>query len=126
MRKKGTIAGSVSAVKSEKIENVPAAFLREVLQYLQEEGVGTEQICLTKEGEASVEDEYGKRYWLKDMISGSECRRNRIRAGPQGCGGSGTLRNERSQWGNTHYHPQGSGKRSCHQFPDQDRSSDAD
>ena len=51
-----------------------AAFLREVLQYLQEEGVGTEQICLTKEGEASVEDEYGKRYWLKDMISGSECR----------------------------------------------------
>ena len=27
-----------------------AAFLREVLQYLQEEGVGTEQICLTKEG----------------------------------------------------------------------------
>lgn len=51
-----------------------AAFLREVLQYLQEEGVNAEQICLTKEGEASVEDEYGKRYWLKDMISGSECR----------------------------------------------------
>ena len=51
-----------------------AAFLREVLQYLQEEGIVAEQVCLTKEGEASVEDEYGKRYWLKDMISGTECR----------------------------------------------------
>ena len=48
-----------------------AAFLREVLQYLQEEGIVAEQVCLTKEGEASVEDDAGQgwkmicsRQWL--------------------------------------------------------------
>lgn len=54
-----------------------AAFLREVLLELKERGFAVEQICATKEGEAVAVDETGTRYWLKDMISGSECSTNR-------------------------------------------------
>lgn len=54
-----------------------AAFLREVLMRLKEYGFAAEQISLTKEGEAVATDEMGMRYWLKEMVSGSECSTNR-------------------------------------------------
>lgn len=54
-----------------------AAFFREVLQELKEQGLAVEQISVTKEGESVAVDESGTRYWLKDMISGSECSTNR-------------------------------------------------
>lgn len=50
-----------------------ALFLREILSLLKENGHEVEQICLTREGSAVAEDESGMRYWLKDMITGSEC-----------------------------------------------------
>ena len=50
-----------------------AAFLREILQELDREGFPAEQVYITKNGEAVAEDEYGMRYWLKDLVSGSEC-----------------------------------------------------
>lgn len=50
-----------------------AAFLREILIELDREGFLAEQICVTKDGEAVAEDEYGMRYWLKELVSGSEC-----------------------------------------------------
>lgn len=54
-----------------------AAFLREVLQKLQGQGFGAEQIWMTKEKEVVAVDEMGTRYWLKDMIIGSECSTSR-------------------------------------------------
>lgn len=54
-----------------------AGFLREVLMRLQESGFPAEQISLTKEGEAVATDEMGMRFWLKDMVSGSECSTSR-------------------------------------------------
>ena len=54
-----------------------ATFLREVLMRLKEYGFAAEQISLTKEGEAVATDEMGMRYWLKEMVSGSECSTNR-------------------------------------------------
>lgn len=50
-----------------------ALFLRKILSLLKEGGYDVEQICLTREGNAVAEDESGTRYWLKDMITGSEC-----------------------------------------------------
>lgn len=50
-----------------------AAFLREILLELNRKGFPVEQICITKNEEAVAEDEWGTRYWLKDLVSGSEC-----------------------------------------------------
>lgn len=54
-----------------------AMFLREVLMRLDAGGYRAEQICLTKEGEAAATDDMGMRYWLKDMVVGSECSTSR-------------------------------------------------
>jgi CotS family spore coat protein len=54
-----------------------AEFLRQILCALWEEGFPAEQVCVTKEGASSAEDEGGTRYWLKDRIAGSECSTSR-------------------------------------------------
>lgn len=50
-----------------------AAFLREILLYLKEQGFEVEQISLTKNGDVVATDESEIRYVLKDMFAGSEC-----------------------------------------------------
>ncbi len=55
-----------------------AEFLRQILEYLSENGFMAEQIALTNEGEVLVEDDMGVKYLLKDMFEGCECNtRNR-------------------------------------------------
>lgn len=54
-----------------------AAFLCEILRDLKSRGIVVEQVCMTKEGEAVASDETGTRYWLKDLIAGSECSTSR-------------------------------------------------
>lgn len=50
-----------------------ALFLREILGLLEGNGFPVEQICLTRDGAAAAEDENGVRYWLKDLVAGTEC-----------------------------------------------------
>lgn len=54
-----------------------ALFLKSVLEELNRHGYPAEQVCCTKEGEPLAEDDAGVRYWLKSMISGSECQTGR-------------------------------------------------
>jgi CotS family spore coat protein len=54
-----------------------AEYLSEMLRLLTEYGFQAEKICLTREGEASAEDDLGVRYWLKDFTEGSECSTSR-------------------------------------------------
>lgn len=54
-----------------------ASFLKSVLEELMQRGYPVEQICCTKEGTPLAEDDTGTRYWLKSMVSGSECQTTR-------------------------------------------------
>jgi CotS family spore coat protein len=50
-----------------------AAFVRELLEFLGEQGLSAEKILVTKEGEALACDEAGQKYLLKNMVRGEEC-----------------------------------------------------
>jgi CotS family spore coat protein len=50
-----------------------AAFLRDLLGSLKEQGMNVEQIIGTKEGEVLAADEAGGSYLLKDLVAGEEC-----------------------------------------------------
>ena len=54
-----------------------ALFLGSILDELNANGYPVERITFTKEGEPLAEDETGVRYWLKTLISGSECQTGR-------------------------------------------------
>ena len=56
-----------------------AAFVRTILQQLQQNGYPVEQVYLTKEETCIVTDESGIRFWLKDLVEGSECQTSRER-----------------------------------------------
>lgn len=50
-----------------------AGFLYRYMIFLKEQGMETEQLILTEEGEPLAEDDAGNRYVLKTLIRGSEC-----------------------------------------------------
>ncbi len=54
-----------------------AKFVREILCSMQEKGYLVEQVSLTKDGQCVVTDESGIRFWLKDLVEGSECQTGR-------------------------------------------------
>lgn len=54
-----------------------AKFVRGILSRMQENGYPVEQVSLTKDGQCVVTDESGMRFWLKDLVEGSECQTGR-------------------------------------------------
>lgn len=62
-----------------------AQFVRNILQQLKKNGYPVEQIYATREDECIVTDESGIRFWLKDLVEGSECQTNRERDLLAGC-----------------------------------------